>query len=166
MSGHEGLAESLPVVAFLHAVSRKRDAVAVCLVGAILVFSSFILLLPVSRTVQAAAARRFQLVGWPFAVWAVFQPLPSMYNFENRWQVTFTPHEGAVADEACQREFRGFINHHIFNRVLLQRVALERCGLPAHVRFQTVYRGLTITNEYLLTAGPGLHGFVVTPQSQ
>jgi hypothetical protein len=116
--------------------------------------------------VQAAAARRFQLAGWPFLAWAVFQPLPSMYNFENRWDVTFTPPVVAKAEDDCRLAFHGFINHHVFNRVLLQRVALERCGLPAHVRFRTKYRGTIVESRYVLTSRPGMHGLVVTPQPE
>jgi len=151
-----------PIVAFVRGLRRTHDTLAAWLAASILLFSICILLLPVSRTAQVAAARRFQLAGWPFLAWAVFQPLPSMYNFENRWDVTFTPHGAPEPDEDCRLQFHGLINHHIFNRVLLQRVALERCGLPALVRFQTTYRGLTVVNRYVLTGGPGLHGFIVT----
>ncbi len=145
------------------ALLRKSDPLAIAIAGAILLFSVCILVLPLSRTVQIAASRRFQLAGWSFTDWAVFQPLPSMYNFENRWDVTFMPSALPAADPACGQAFHGFINHHVFNRILLQRVAIERCGLPAEVRFSTTYRGTTVENRYELTAGPGLHGFVVTP---
>jgi hypothetical protein len=121
-----------------------------------------ILLLPLSGTVTDAAARRFHLAGWPFAAWALFQPLPSMYNFENRWDVTFTTSARTVPAEDCETAFHAFINHHVFNRVLLYRAALERCGLPATVRFQTRYRGTTVETRYRLTRGPDAHGFIVT----
>jgi hypothetical protein len=163
---YDASGKTLPIVAFARAQLRTRDRIAISLVSAVLCFSIFVLLLPVSRTVQAAAARRFQLAGWPFAAWAVFQPLPSMYNLENRWEVTFAPRTDASADEACRRAFSGFINHHIFNRILLQRVGLERCGLPAQVRFVTTYRGAAVETRYVLTRGPGLHGFVVSPRRE
>jgi hypothetical protein len=157
---------TLPVVAFLKRLLRDRDPLAICLVGPVLLFSISILLLPVSRTVQVAAARRFQLAGWPFAAWAAFQPLPSMYNFENHWDVTFTPNGGTAVAGNCRREFHGFINHHVLDTVFVGRVALERCGLPAQVRFRTTYRGTTVENRYVLTGGPGLHGFIITPQPE
>ena len=157
---------TLPLADFMRALRRQPDTVAVCLVAAILFFSLFLLVLPVSRTVQIAALRRFQLADWPFAAWAAFQPLPSMYNFENRWDVTFSPKPGAATDEACGQVFHGFINHHIFNRILLMRAQLERCGLPAQVRFRATYRNTTVESRYQLTAGPGLHGLIVTPQTE
>jgi hypothetical protein len=89
-----------------------------------------------------------------------------MYNFENRWDVTLTPRAGTTADETCLRAFGGFVNHHVLDTVFLGRVALERCGLPAHVRFRTTYRGTTVESAYLLTAGPGVHGFIITPQPE
>ena len=39
---------------------------------------------------------------------------------------------------------------------------LERCGLPAAVRFETTYRGTTVETRYRLTRGPHAHGFIVT----
>ena len=147
-------------------MSRKRDPVAMAITGAVLVFALAVLSLPFSRTVQAAAAQRFHLSRWRFPVWAVFQPLPSMYNLENSWSVTFTPEAASTDPSACDAPFHGFINHHVFNRILLQRAGLELCGLPARVRFKTTHRTTTVETDYLLTANPGSHGFTVVPLSQ
>ena len=142
--------------------ARDRDWLAVCIVAPILLYSAAILLLPLSATVRQAAARRFHLAGWPFGAWALFQPLPSMYNFENRWDVTFTRSARTEPAEDCGKTFHAFVNHHVFNRVLLYRAALERCGLPATVRFHTTYRGTTVETRYRLLRGPDAHGFIVT----
>ncbi|MEP7306003.1 MAG: hypothetical protein ABJA98_10845 [Acidobacteriota bacterium] len=158
--------QTLPVVAFIREVLRQRDTLGICIATAVLLFSIFPLVLPISPGVRVAAARRFQLAGWPFPLWALFQPLPSMYNFENHWEVAFTSIAGTTADETCRREFGGFVNHHVLDAVFLGRVALERCGFPAHVRFRTTYRGTTVESGYVLTAGPGLHGFILTPQPE
>jgi hypothetical protein len=137
--------------------------VARCLVAALVVLSVAILSVAVSPSAQIAAAQRFHLTRWPFYLWALFQPVPSMYNFENRWDVAFARPEGSSADdELCRELFHGHINHHIFNRVLLRRAELERCGLPAQVHFRTDYRGTRIETVYLLTGQPG-HGFSVAP---
>ena len=155
----------LPIATFARETRRKPDLLALgALVGPIAMFSALILSLPISPIVREAAARRFHLVGWRFAVWAPFQPLPSMYNFENRWDVTFTPGAAIGSREDCRTGFHTFVNHHVFNRVLLQRAALERCGLPAHVRFGTTYRGTTVESRFVLTPGPGAHGFIVDPE--
>ena len=156
----------LPVVAFIREMSRKRDPLAMIITSAVLFFALVILSLPFSRTVQVAAAERFHLARWRFGGWALFQPLPSMYNLENSWQVTFTPDASSAEAQACEAPFRGFINHHVFNRILLQRAGLELCGLPARVRFETTYRTTTVETDYLLTANPGSHGFTVVPLPQ
>jgi hypothetical protein len=141
---------------------RERDWLALSIVAPILLYAAAILLLPMSAPVREAAARRFHLAGWPFAAWALFQPLPSMYNFENRWDVTFTTSARTAPAEDCAKTFHSFVNHHVFNRVLLYRAPLERCGLPATVRFQSTYRGTTVETRYRLTRGPDAHGFIVT----
>ena len=156
----------LPVLAFIREISRKRDPVALVITSAVLLFALAALSLPVSRTAQVLAAQRFHLARWGFAAWAAFQPLPSMYNLENSWGVTFTPQAASADAQACGAPFHGFINHHVFNRILLQRVGLELCGLPARVRFETTYRTATVETDYLLTANPGSHGFSVVPLSQ
>ena len=142
--------------------AQDRDWLAVCIVAPIVLYSAAILLLPLGGSVRDAAARRFHLSGWPFAAWALFQPLPSMYNFENRWDVTFTTRARTAPADDCGKVFHAFINHHVFNRVLLHRALLERCGLPAIVRFQTRYRGTTVETHYRLIPGPNTHGFIVT----
>ena len=156
----------LPIVAFCREISRKRDPVALVITGAVLFFALAILSLPFSKTVQVAAAQRFHLARWRFGAWAVFQPLPSMYNLENSWGVTFTPQAASADAQACGAPFHGFINHHVFNRILLQRVGLELCGLPARVRFETSYRKTSVETDYLLTPTAGSHGFTVVPLSK
>ncbi len=164
MSRELARSRPLPIVLFVRAMLCKPDAVALCLVVPILIFLILIAFLAASRTVQEVAIRRFHLNGVAFGAWALLQPVPSMYNFENYWDVTFTGSPAQETSEECARAFQGFINHHVFNRVLLQRVSLEQCGLPAHVRFTTTYRGTKVATSYLLTRGPAAHGFIVRPE--
>ena len=138
---------------------RQPDALSLAIVVAVVLFSLAILSLPFSGAARNAALRRFHLAGWPVAVWAIFQPLPSMYNFENEWEVTFR--DGAT--DACRTSLRGAINHHVFDTILLQRRMLEECGLPADVRYRSVYRGTAVETRYRVTHGPGMHGLRVSP---
>lgn len=150
----------LPVVEFAAANVRRPDRGALALVAAILVFSACILSLPLSDTARRAALARFQLSGWPLAAWMAFQPLPSMYNFENRWEVVRAP-----GGEECPSPVEGFINHHVYNRIVLfdWRLRLRRCPLPARVYFRSTYRGTTVETTYRIDSGPADHGMVVTP---
>ena len=138
---------------------RRPDALSLVIVSAVSFFTIAILSLPVSSVARDAALRRFHLTGWPIAVWAIFQPVPSMYNFENEWEVTFPE----VVPAECRTILRGAINHHVFNTILLRRGTLERCGLPAEIRYRSVYEGTAIETRYRVTPGPDVHGFIVTP---
>ena len=154
----------LPITTFLRSLRHDRDPIAIGIAGSISLFAVCVLSLPFSAPARVVAMQRFHLAGWNYGAWALFQPVPSMYNFDNRWDVTFTRPEGSGADDdLCQVLFHGHINHHVFNRVLLRRAELERCGLPAQVHFRTVYRGTGIETGYLLAGQPGRHGFSVTP---
>jgi len=155
----------LPLISFLRSFRRERDLPALVLVTLVSIYTILALLLPLSRTVRLAAEARFQLRGWPPAVWATFQPLPSMYNFENRWTVSFegTPAAGVTAG-LCPGS-GGYINHHIYHRLVVpaSRVRFEQCGLPARVRFVSTYRGTTLETTYMVTRGDGEHGLVISP---
>lgn len=154
-----------PIVAFVRHLRRDRDPVALGIVGAIALFSLCILSLPFSSSARVAAMQRFHLAGWNYAAWALFQPVPSMYNFENRWDVEFTrpPGSGAPPNGDCERPFHARVNHHIFQPVLLLRAQIERCGLPAEVLLRSSYRGTQVHTRYLLGARVRGHGFAATP---
>jgi len=153
----------LPILDFIAANAEKPDRAALLLLSAVLLFACFILLLPLSETVRRAGLRRFQLTRWPLAAWMLFQPAPSMYNFENRWEVV-RPH----ADGACPRTTNGFVNHHVYNRIALfnWRVRFRQCPLPAWMHFRSAYRGTVVETTYRLDSGPDQHGITVTPVTE
>ena len=153
----------LPILDFIAANAEKPDRAALLLLSAVLLFACFILLLPLSETVRRAGLRRFQLTGWPLAAWMLFQPAPSMYNFENRWEVVRTH-----ADGACPRTTNGFVNHHVYNRIALfnWRVRFRQCPLPAWVHFRSAYMGTVVETTYRLDSGPDQHGITVTPVAE
>ena len=150
---------SLPIRDFIEANTERPDRLALSLVSAVLVFSCFIVLLPLSETVRRAAMERFQLTRWPLAAWILFQPLPSMYNFENRWDVV------TASPGPCPERIAGFINHHVYNRIALfnWRVRFRQCQLPAWVRFRSTYAGTAVETSYRVDGGPDGRGLTVTP---
>jgi len=150
---------------FARAVIRDRDVPALAITLAVLLYSVCILLLPVSDGARRAAERRFQLSGWTFGAWALFQPVPSMYNFENRWEVAAAPSSDRRAED-CTEAVSGYINHHIYNRILLpaSRARLDRCA-PARVTFTSTYRGTSVETTYLVRHdAAGGRGLRVTPE--
>jgi len=150
---------TLPILDFIEANAEKPDRAALFLLSAMLFFSCFILLLPLSATVRRAGLQRFQLARWPLAAWIAFQPLPSMYNFENRWEVIRPP------GGPCSEQVGGFVNHHVYNRIALfnGRIRFVQCPLPAWVHFRSTYMGTTVETTYRLDSGPDQHGLTVTP---
>lgn len=157
---HAARRPPVPIVSFSKGIMDRPDALSLVLVCVVTVFTLAILSQPISGTARNAALRRFQLSGWPVLLWSVFQPVPSMYNFENAWEVILPD----TAGDDCRTTLRGAINHHVFNTILLRRSTLERCGLPAEVRYRSSYRGTTVETRYLVTHGPGVHGLTVRPR--
>ncbi|MFK7767358.1 MAG: hypothetical protein AB8B55_09065 [Mariniblastus sp.] len=61
-----------------------KDISSMVLLGTILGVALWIVALPFSTTVQDTYLKRFHLDSKNFVAWAVQQPVPAMYNFENR----------------------------------------------------------------------------------
>ena len=150
---------TLPICEFVAANRERPDRLALVLVAAIMAFACCIVLLPLSEKVRVAALERFELKRWPLAAWMLFQPLPSMYNFENRWEVT------TRGPGPCPERIAGFINHHVYNRIALPqgRLRFRTCQLPARVLFRSTYRGTQVEAAYLVSGDANGRGLTVTP---
>jgi len=155
----------LPIRDFVAAQSKKPDGLALAIVFAVLFYSACILLLPLSETARRAGMERFQLTGWPLAVWALFQPTPSMYNFENEWDVTPLPPGEWRQSDGCPERVESYVNHHVYNRIVLPnlRLLFHHCPLPVLVHFRSTYMGTRVETTYRLEGLPGDGGIAVTP---
>jgi hypothetical protein len=69
---------------FILQVWNPKDVASKILLIVIVAVAIWIAALPLSSTVQESYLRRFHLASPNFAVWAIQQPVPAMYNFENR----------------------------------------------------------------------------------
>ncbi len=149
----------LEVREFIAANVEQPDPGALTIAAAVVIFSCFVVTIPLSESVRRAAIERFQLVRWPLAAWMLFQPVPAMYNFENRWEVV-RPEAGP-----CPEDSSGFINHHVYNRIALftWRLQFRQCQLPARVTLRTTYRGTTLQTSYLVDASRDDDGLTVLP---
>lgn len=72
----------------LKQIRNSKDIPSTLLLAAIVGIALWIVALPMSATVQEAYLRRFHLASPSFLSWAIQQPVPAMYNFEN--QVTIS----------------------------------------------------------------------------
>ncbi len=68
----------------LNQIWKTKDIASAMLLLFVGCVALWIMALPLNRTVQESYLRRFHLASANFAVWAIQQPVPAMYNFENR----------------------------------------------------------------------------------
>lgn len=64
-----------------------HDRLLLVLIALVLIVGGWLTLLPVNRFVQRATLARFHMQTPQFWLWAAQQPIPSMYNCENKAQV-------------------------------------------------------------------------------
>ena len=69
------------------AVFGSEDRVAKLLLVVMLTVFSYLILLPFCPSFQRFALKRFHLSLDSFALWAIAQPIPAMYSFENRYWI-------------------------------------------------------------------------------
>ena len=66
-------------------ICKSKDASSALMLTAIVGIAVWIVALPISSTVQETYLNRFHLATSSFVGWAVQQPVPAMYNLENRF---------------------------------------------------------------------------------
>lgn len=69
----------------LRQIRQTGDWQAAILVLVIAGVAGWLALMPFSQTMQMTSLKRFQLATENFSGWAIQQPIPAMYNFENRY---------------------------------------------------------------------------------
>jgi uncharacterized membrane protein YhaH (DUF805 family) len=134
----------LPIRDFLDVSRAKRDVPALCIAGAVCVCAVLILTIPFSDGARTMAQRRFHQAGLSFPTWALLQPVPAMYNFDNRWSATGVG-AGTTAQECASN---GRLPHHVVGIIVLARVPFLRCGAPVELRLRSTYRGTTVETVY------------------
>jgi hypothetical protein len=106
----------------------------------------WLLALPVSRTVQSVALRRFHLQTNSFALWALQAPVPAMYNFHNRARLQAQPWDAPP----MTRPVTETLNH--FPVRLLTFGDSRPALLPEAARTELIvtsaYRGRSLTTRW------------------
>ncbi len=72
-------------------IRQTSDWQAAIFVLVIVGVTGWIGLIPFSRSIQTASLKRFHLATEDFSSWAIQQPIPAMYNFENRYWANREP---------------------------------------------------------------------------
>lgn len=129
----------------------RRDYGFLAIIAIVVVNVVWLLLMPWVPAVASATLHRFHLGSGSFAIWAMQFPIPSMYNFANRYQVSTVP-PGMVdpliempldgSSPSVAPEFR-YINH-FPSRVLTfadLRYRYLNDGKDRWVTIESTYRG-------------------------
>ncbi len=89
---------------------KTTDIGFLLIVTLVVVVVIWLLLTPLVPSVASSSLHRFHLRSDSFAWWSIQQPIPAMYNFANRYQVTEIP-PGFVDPIFHQLGERRYINH-------------------------------------------------------
>lgn len=76
---------------FIAAIRTTKDYAASLMFVGITIVAGWLIALPLVGTVQRATIDRFHLTSPSFAIWAAQQPIPPMYNLENRYWYSTRP---------------------------------------------------------------------------
>jgi hypothetical protein len=79
------------MVQLFRQIRQTGDWQAAILVLAIIGVAGWVGLMPFNRSIQMTSLKRFHLATDDFGTWAMQQPIPSMYNFENRYWANREP---------------------------------------------------------------------------
>lgn len=141
---------------------RPRGRLFTILFVCLLVFNATVLLcLPFSATIQSKVMEKFHLRFSSFGEWAVWQFVPSMYNFANEILISHRPVTSrALASGkawAPTQANRFSVNHYPLRYVTfsLTNRRLLRGQLPAYIYLRSRYRQTELISVYLLTSEKG-----------
>jgi hypothetical protein len=138
--------------------TKRRDFGFVAIVTLVGCHALWLLLMPVVPAIASATLHRFHLRTRSFSLWAVQQPIPSMYNFANRYEVSeISPYflsAGFLANDflapVIETDNRRYINH-FPTRVLTfanRREFYLADGTDRWVTLESTYRGQTLRSKY------------------
>ena len=92
---------------FLRLLIKTNDIPALVLFGLIGLVFAWNLALPMSQTLQEAGLKRYHLASSNYFAWAAQQPIPSIYNFENRYWMGQAPLSDDALTEKTVRQTPG-----------------------------------------------------------
>lgn len=127
---------------------RTRDYGFIVIVVMVVVVAVWLLLMPFVPAIASATLHRFHLRSESFPWWAIQQPIPSMYNFANRFEVREFP--PGLVDPILDNTEKRYINH-FPTRVLTfanTRYLHLNKGADRWVTIDSTYRGQTVETRF------------------
>ncbi len=146
----------------------KPDYCFLLIVGLVASVTLWLLLTPFVPSVASSSLHRFHLRSDSFAWWSIQQPIPSMYNFGNRFEVAEFP-PGLIDPIFAVVTERRYINH-FPARVLTWASRRNRNLGDGKDRWATIessYRGQTLTTRFHAQGdGEGGYKLIRLPDKQ
>lgn len=127
---------------------EHRDYGFIAIVALSIVIAIWLLLMPWVPAIASSTMNRFHLRGDSFAWWAIQAPIPSMYNFANRFEVREFP--AGLVDPILDTTEKRYINH-FPTRVLTfanTRYRFLAEGKDRWVTIDSTYRGQTVETQF------------------
>lgn len=145
----------------------SRDYGFMAIVALLIVIAVWLLLMPLVPAIASATLHRFHLRSESFVWWAIQQPIPSMYNFGNRFEVREFP--PGLVDPIFDDAEKRYINH-FPSRILTfanTRYRFLRDGQDRWVTIDSTYRGQTLeTRIHAKAMEGGGFEYVRLPESE
>ena len=140
---------------------RQRDFPTIGLCFAIFLTGVFLLSLPFCPWSQRQIMQKFHLKSDTFAAWAVFQFVPSMYNFDNETWVSQHPFPNQFDDD--WNKDRSDTIHYWLNHYPLRyasfsndmRAKYRKSGQPVYFYIRSRYRQNEMISVYELESPDG-----------
>jgi hypothetical protein len=128
--------------------SRDVGFLAICLL--VIITAVWLLLMPWVPSIARATINRFHLTSSSFAVWAIQFPIPTMYNFANRFEVREFP-EGML-DPVIETSQHRYVNHFPSRKITFANTRYRYLNehLDRWFNIDSSYRGQTIETRFHL----------------
>ena len=128
-------------------MKQHRDYGMVAIVTLVVVIAGWLLLMPLVPAIASATLHRFHLRSGSFLTWAAQFPIPAMYNFANRYEVSEKP---ILEDEGVSPSNQRYVNHfpvRIFTFADGRYVHLRHEG-DRWLTVESSYRGQTLRSHF------------------
>jgi hypothetical protein len=128
--------------------TRQVDYGFWAIVSLVVLIAIWLLLMPWVPAIASATLHRFHLRTRSFVLWAIQQPIPSMYNFANRYEVREIP--PGFLNPIFESNEKRYINHFPV-RILTfanTRYRYLHDGRDRWVMIDSTFRGQRIESHY------------------
>lgn len=134
--------------------TRDRDYGFYAILLLVLAVVAWLLSLPFCPFVQRASLNRFHLQTESFALWAAQQPVPAMYNFYNRYEISPSPWKDDASGEVYWE--RGTANHFPLRLFTFgdDRAIFLRPSELRRIDIWSSYRGQELHTLWIATPSP------------